>query len=193
MPEAPTSSGEGEPLSSAAALRDRHSTDAVAALFGVTPQQVRKWVRDGCPREARNCFRLVEVIAWRESRRNRREAAVEAVEDKRAELVTEQAEGQRIRNQVRRGELEPVSASIHLLTTFLTEGIAILAAAPQELATEPEERARLTELTDGIRAYFARQLEHGGDGYRRRSARRATAAESSRGRVGRPAEVASRR
>ena len=189
-PGPPSTGDEGEPLGSAVGLE--FTTDALAQLYGVSSQQVRKWTTQGLPKVGRNRYLLTEVVAWRESRRDRREAATEQAEDARRELLTEQAEGHRIRNQMRRGELAPASDIVTVLTEVLRSAIALLEAAPLEITDDPAEQAHLRELTDGIREHLARELGRVVERAASRAARRTAAAETARRSVGRPAEVATR-
>jgi phage terminase Nu1 subunit (DNA packaging protein) len=128
----------------------------VAALFEVSPQEMRRLRAEGCPhllRSGRVLYRLPQVVAWREERAVK---ALDADESKeRARKMRADADKSELQAAKLRGELAPVAemdAAVERLATAVRNEVAGLRSrftlaviglqSPQEAASVLDEMGR---------------------------------------------------
>lgn len=132
------------------------STSFLCEAFGVTRQAVNEWEKKGCPKVARGWWCLTDVLAWRDQQAKETDQKLEDMPLTMQKTYwetrckEEQAEKEKFKNAVLRGDyLEKAAVESDLATFFVIFKQAVM-SMPRKLAIVAaqyvgNEKARLME------------------------------------------------
>lgn len=116
------------------------STSLLCEFFGVSKQAVNKWEKQGCPKEMRGYWCMADVLKWKGDTAAEAGEALEemSLRDQKTYWETrckeEQAENQKFKNAVLRGDYIEKKEMDHELTTFFIVFKQAVLSLPRKIA-----------------------------------------------------------